>query len=191
MTARPAGRVAARVGYRGKIGSHGHGRPAAGPRCEDRARRAMDHMPKPMTRAPAAVDTTKPPARGQRIVILLAASGRRLGVHIGELLDNADLASNVPVLVLCEISLRGPLRPRDLLEPTHLTSGALTKHLDHLEQLGLIKRSFGTVKGDRRASLVSLTAKGRRAADTIGQAVEERLDDIGTLRDELDRLLGD
>lgn len=151
----------------------------------------MDHMPAPLTPTPAAVDATKPPARGQRIVILLAASGRRLGVHIGELLDNADLASNVPVLVLCEIALRGPLRPRDLLEPTHLTSGALTKHLDHLEQLELIERSFGTVKGDRRGSVVALTAKGQRAAETIGRAVEERLDDIKTLRHELNRLLGD
>ena len=135
--------------------------------------------------------TDAAPARGQQIVMLLAASGRRLTVHIGEVLDSADLATNVPVLVLCEIALRGPLRPRDLLEPTHLTSGALTKHLDHLEQLELIERSFGTVKGDRRGSLVSLTAKGQRAADAIGQAVEERLDEITSLRDELDRLLGD
>jgi DNA-binding MarR family transcriptional regulator len=131
------------------------------------------------------------PGRGQQIVILLAASGRRLGVHIGEVLDSADLATNVPVLVLCEIALRGPLRPRDLLELTHLASGALTKHLDSLEHLELIERSFGTVKGDRRGSLISLTTKGQRAAATIGQAVEERLDDIRTLCDELDRLLGD
>lgn len=147
-------------------------------------------MPTPLAPTPVAVDSMTPPARGQRIVILLAASGRRLGGHIGELLDNADLATNVPVLVLCEVALRGPLRPRDLLETTHLTSGAMTKQLDHLEQLGLITRSFGTIKSDRRASLVSLTTDGQRAAATIGQAVEGRLDDIRTLRDELDRLLG-
>ena len=157
----------------------------------DRAHRARDHMPAPVPPTPAAIDTTNAPDRGQQIVMLLAASGRRLGVHIGEVLDNADLATNVPVLVLCEVALRGPLRPRDLLEPTHLTSGALTKHLDHLEQLELIERSFGTVKGDRRGSLVSLTAEGQRAAEAIGRAVEERLDDITRLRDELDRLLGD
>jgi len=146
-------------------------------------------MPTSTIATPTPVDFTKAPARGQQIVIILAASGSRLSAHIGELLGNGDLAHNVPVLVLCEIALRGPLRPRDLLEPTHLTSGAMTKQLDHLEQLGLIKRSFGTVRGDRRASVVSLTAKGRRAAETIGQAVEERLDEIIALRDELDRLL--
>jgi len=66
----------------------------------------------------------------------------------------------------------------------------MTKQLDHLEQLGLIERTFGSVKCDRRGSVVSLTAEGQRAAETIGQAVKERLDDIIALRDELDRLLG-
>lgn len=129
-------------------------------------------------------------ARGQQIVLLLAASGRRLGLHIGERLGNPELAGNVPALILCELSLRGPLRPRDLLEPTHLTSGALTKHLDHLEDLGLVSRAFGTVRGDRRGSVVSLTAEGQRAASTIDQAVEERIDDLRALHDELGRLLG-
>jgi DNA-binding MarR family transcriptional regulator len=148
-------------------------------------------MPTTTIRMPTSVDLTMAPARGQQVVMLLAASGRRLTVHIGELLGNADLATNVPVLVLCELALRGPLRPRDLLEPTHLTSGAMTKHLDHLEHLGLIERSFGTVKGDRRGSIVSLTAEGQRAAETIGRAVEERLEDIVALRDELNLLLGE
>jgi DNA-binding MarR family transcriptional regulator len=137
------------------------------------------------------VDTARAPARGQQIVMLLAASGQRLAVHIGEVLEHADLATNVPVLILCDLALRGALRPRDLLEPTHLTSGALSKQLDHLEGLGLVERTFGTVRGDRRGSIVSLTAEGRRAAEAIGQAVEDRIDDMRSLSDELIRLLGD
>jgi DNA-binding MarR family transcriptional regulator len=123
------------------------------------------------------------------MVLLLAASGSRISETIGARLKNPDLAHNVPVLVLCEISLHGPLRPRDLLASTHLTSGAMTKQLDHLEQLGLVKREFGTVRGDRRGSLVSLTAKGRLAAEAIGQAIEDHIDELVAMRDELDRLL--
>ncbi len=123
------------------------------------------------------------------MVLLLAASGSRISENIGKRLENPDLAHNVPVLVLCEISLRGPLRPRDLLGSTHLTSGAMTKQLDHLEQLGLVKREFGTVRGDRRGSLVSLTAKGQRAAEAIGEAIEDHIDEFVAMRDELDRLL--
>ena len=146
-------------------------------------------MPTQEIPTPPTADTMRASARGRQIVIHLAAAGSRLSVHIGERLDNADLAHNVPVLVLCELALRGPLRPRDLLEPTHLTSGALTKQLDHLEQLGLIERSYGTVKGDRRGSVVSLTVKGQRAAETIGLAVEEHIHEIVSMRDALSRLL--
>ena len=117
--------------------------------------------------------------RGQLVVIKLAAAGRRLGGSIGARVGNTELAANVPVLVLCELALRGPLRPRDLLEATQLTSGGMTKQLDHLEALGLIERSFGTLKRDRRGSVVCLTPTGAQAAITIAQAVE---DDVEALR---------
>ncbi len=92
---------------------------------------------------------------------------------------------------MCELSLRGPLRPRDLLEPTSLNSAALSKHLDHMEGLGLITRTYGTVAGDRRGSIVELTERGHEAARTIGWAVEERIEDIRAMRDGMSRLLGD
>lgn len=141
------------------------------------------------THSPTPVDTAKASAWGRQMVLLLAASGSRISENIGERLENPDLAHNVPVLVLCEISLRGPRRPRDLLELTHLTSGAMTKQLDHLEQLGLVRRQFGTVSGDRRGSLVSLTAEGERAAEMIGQAIEDHIGEFVAMRDELNRLL--
>jgi DNA-binding MarR family transcriptional regulator len=144
-----------------------------------------------VTHEPEHVAPDPAPARGQHIVIMLAATGRGLGEHIGSRLANADLASNVPVLILCELALRGPLRPRDLLGSTRLTSASMSKQLDHLEQLGLVERAFGTVKADRRASVVTLTPEGRRAAATIGEAVEDRLDDVVRMRDELTRLIGD
>jgi DNA-binding MarR family transcriptional regulator len=145
----------------------------------------------PTDRETAHVAPDLDPARGQKVVILLAAAGRDLGEHIGSRLANADLSGNVPVLILCELALRGPLRPRDLLGPARLTSASLSKQLDHLEQLGLVERTFGTVKTDLRASVVTLTPEGRRAAATIGEAVEDRLDDVVRMRDELTRLIGD
>lgn len=127
--------------------------------------------------------------RGQEIVVLMAAAGRRLGAAIGGRLGNAELASNVPVLVLCEIAMRGPLRPRDLLAATQMSSGGMTKQLDLLEGLGLIERAFGTIKDDRRASVVNLTPDGVRAAELIGDAVEERLEEIRVMVDRVATLL--
>jgi DNA-binding MarR family transcriptional regulator len=128
-------------------------------------------------------------AHGCQIVIRLAGAGRRMGGAIEERLGSPELVGNVPVLVLCELALHGPLRPRDLLEATNLTSGGLTKQLDHLESLGLIERAFGTLRDDRRASVVSLTPEGARTADAIGEAAESQLDEVRSLVDALTRLI--
>jgi pimeloyl-ACP methyl ester carboxylesterase len=54
--------------------------------------------------SPPAADTTRASARGQRIVLLLAAVGRRVSRDIAERLDDADLAAGrritCPTLVL-------------------------------------------------------------------------------------------
>jgi hypothetical protein len=55
----------------------------------------------------------------------------------------------------------------------------------------LITRTYGTVAGDRRGSIVELTERGREAAGTLGWAVEERIEDIRAMRDGMSRLLGD
>jgi DNA-binding MarR family transcriptional regulator len=145
----------------------------------------------PVAALPWPADTTQAPVRGQLAILVLARGGRVFTDALAEALANPDLAGNVPLLVLCELSIRGPLRPRDLLEPTSLNSAALSKHLDHMEALGLITRTYGTVAGDRRGSIVELTAHGHEAARTIGWAVEERIEDIRAMRDGMSRLLGD
>lgn len=137
----------------------------------------------------SAAHGTSAAARGQLAVLLLASLGRRLGATLGEKLGNPELAANVPSIILCELALRGPLRPRDLMGSTRLSSGGMTKQLDHLEDLGLIQRSFGTLRSDRRASTVTLTPDGARAATLISEAVELHLDEFRSLVAELASLL--
>lgn len=146
---------------------------------------------RPIADIPWPADPTLPPLRGQLAMMVLASGGHIFTNVFSQALAYEDLAGNIPVLILCELSVRGPLRPRDLLEPTGLSSGALTKHLDHLERLGMITRAFGTVAGDRRGSTVSLTESGERTARTIGEAAEEHLDVVRAMRDAMSRLLGD
>jgi DNA-binding MarR family transcriptional regulator len=130
-------------------------------------------------------------ARAQEVVLALAAVGHDISGAIEELTGRADLTGNVPSLILCGLSLRGPLRPRDLMEVTHLTSGGLTKQLDHLEAEGLIERQFGTLRGDRRASVVSLTRRGQQAATQIAEAVESRIGDLRDAVSRIESLLGE
>ena len=64
------------------------------------------------------------------------------------------------------------LRPTDLFRALLITSGAITKKIDHLEAAGLVKRRADPA--DKGGFLIHLTAKGKQAAD---QALESLADD--------------
>ena len=84
----------------------------------------------------------------------------------------------------------GTLRPTDLTNASMLTSSGTTKRLDKLEAAGLIAR--GPDPGDRRGTLISLTAEGRRLIDALTPAHlenERRL--LGALDDGEQRALAD
>lgn len=78
---------------------------------------------------------------------------------------------------------RGALAPGRLAETLVRTSGGMTKTVDRLERLGLVRRSPDP--RDRRGVLVRLTAKGRRrcaqASESYATArrrVLSQLDDV-------------
>jgi DNA-binding MarR family transcriptional regulator len=62
----------------------------------------------------------------------------------------------------------GTLRPTDLTNASMLTSSGTTKRLDKLEMAGLIARAADP--DDRRGTLISLTAAGRRLIDELTPA---------------------
>jgi DNA-binding MarR family transcriptional regulator len=55
------------------------------------------------------------------------------------------------------------LTPSELVEQTMVTSGAVSKRVDRLEDAGLVERRVA--EGDRRSRIVGLTAVGRRLID--------------------------
>jgi DNA-binding MarR family transcriptional regulator len=68
------------------------------------------------------------------------------------------------------------LHPSDLMATTMLSSGGMTKRIDRLVDAGLVQRRPDP--GDRRATLVRLTPRGKRTADAALDthlAGEERL----------------
>jgi DNA-binding MarR family transcriptional regulator len=64
------------------------------------------------------------------------------------------------------------LRPTDLFRALLITSGAITKKIDHLEAAGLVRRRADPA--DKGGFLIHLTAKGKQVAD---QALESLADD--------------
>ena len=73
--------------------------------------------------------------------------------------------------VLATLRRSGPpyqLRPSEFTGTLMLTSSGTTKRLDRLEQAGLITRAPDP--GDRRGTLIALTAAGRELIDTATEA---------------------
>ena len=58
-------------------------------------------------------------------------------------------------------------RPSLIAEHLHLTPAGTTSLLDRLEDLGVVERRTGAWPEDRRAVLVRLTPRGRRAAQAV------------------------
>jgi DNA-binding MarR family transcriptional regulator len=67
--------------------------------------------------------------------------------------------------VIAYLHRGGPLRQRDLAEALHVSPRNVTGLLDALEATGFAARSAHP--GDRRATLATLTAKGRAVAEAM------------------------
>jgi MarR family transcriptional regulator, organic hydroperoxide resistance regulator len=65
-------------------------------------------------------------------------------------------------------------RVRDLAAELSMSAGTASKLVDRLEAAGYCRRSLNP--GDRRSSLLELTAAGRRICDEARRAVDEELD---------------
>jgi DNA-binding MarR family transcriptional regulator len=73
--------------------------------------------------------------------------------------------------LLATLRRSGPpyrMRPTDFTGALMLTSSGTTKRLDHLEKAGLIVR--GPDPSDRRGTLITLTAAGRKLVDKVTAA---------------------
>lgn len=80
------------------------------------------------------------------------------------------ITSNTEATVMIMLRLDGPLRPRDLIGPTRLSTGGLTILIDRLTASGLVQRRRADV-GDRRAVLIVLTPAGDHMLDRFVHAV--------------------
>lgn len=70
------------------------------------------------------------------------------------------------------LGTRGAMTAGRLAEAAHLSTGAVTGVLDHLESAGLVRRVRDTV--DRRRVIVEITAEvARRAAPVYGPLMQE------------------
>ena len=97
----------------------------------------------------------------------LARSG---AAYIDEVMTVAPafgLASGTDRAALMLIHCHGEVRPSTLSAALHLTSGGTTLLLRRLEEAGLVRRDRPDRAADRRAVLVTCTARGSEAVAAI------------------------
>jgi DNA-binding MarR family transcriptional regulator len=110
-----------------------------------------------------------------RLLLLLAEFGTTLSRSMAAVVPEPELVGNAPLLVLGRIELHGPQRPVDLAEATGMTSGGLSKLLDRMEDLGVVRRERGSVQGDRRAVVLELTDRGHELMQAMTEELAARL----------------
>jgi DNA-binding MarR family transcriptional regulator len=117
----------------------------------------------------------------------------RLGVALRAAMvtgfEDAAVFGNETAVILGMLLSGGPRRPRDLQPLVALSSGGLAKLLARLEAAGLVTLDRHRLDADRRATIVSITARGRRAMAVAGAALAERRDEIRAITRELAELL--
>ena len=126
--------------------------------------------------------------RAQRLLAILG----RLGASVHEALAgrvDPGIVKNLDILVLVTLDVEGRLRPSNIRKLTGLSSSGVTKLLDRLEQLGLVARDFGTVRGDKRGSHVTLTPEGRVVAGQLADGLTSQMDSVRGAVLELQRLV--
>ena len=134
--------------------------------------------------------TAEEQERAHRILLIFARAGAAITVALQQRLG-ADYGSNVEILILSSLDLRGPQRPADIVALTGLTSGGVTKVLDRMEVQGLLTRQIGGVHGDRRGTRLALTPEGHRVASELAAGLISRMDVVRTAIADLLELAGD
>ena len=105
---------------------------------------------------------------GPPLGLLLATTSKAVGRAFNSAL--AENGGSIPIWLILNALKREPRRSQlDLARAVGIEGPTLTRHLDGMEQAGLVQRRRGTV--DRRAIQVELTRAGRALHARLLKAV--------------------
>lgn len=130
-----------------------------------------------------------PTDRAAKLLLAISEIGK-LGTAAIDREVGTGYSSNAMVGTLGALAHGDALRPRDLEPIIGVSSATVSRILDQLENRGDIERHTGQSAGDRRATMIRLTERGRdierRVADAWSSCPEEIATPMKATIDELD-----
>lgn len=102
---------------------------------------------------------------------LLVRSANMLESRINAVLEPMGIHIHEYLALMVIKSEGGPIRPTELSDTLGISRPQITRLLDTLEQRGLIVRKHSTT--DRRALMLSLSAKGKRQLESASSTVHK------------------
>lgn len=96
---------------------------------------------------------------------------------------------NIPMILLCRLDIEGPLRPLEISQIEHMTTGGASKLIDRLEADGLVERKRGVLATDKRAVLVVITKQGRDLIRKVTAALADKVEETRIWLKEIESLL--
>lgn len=126
--------------------------------------------------------TRRTPAPSRVEVLEMIGDIGTLFVNALASVDPNDPTPTKTAIVLSLCHQPGNARPRDLIEPTQLSSGGVSQLLDRLERAALIRRTAGD-RSDRRSVVIAPTIRGSRLHRLHLAAVGSNLSEARPLLD--------
>lgn len=118
----------------------------------------------------------EPPPSPLETLVMIGDMGTALVDALGAV-DPHDPTPTKTTVVLCLAGWPEQVRPRELVEPTRLSSGGVSQLLDRLEAAAMVRRRSGAT-ADRRSVVIELTDDGERLLQRHLVAVGAQLADI-------------
>ena len=121
-----------------------------------------------------------PPTKDATGRMLMAMA--RAGIEINTVLAStygSDLpVRNSTMLVMLQLQSEGRQRPNELATAAGMTSGGMSKVIDHLEDAGIVIRLEDPYDPDGRSVYVELTPQGQRTLGDILEVVAQPVGDL-------------
>jgi DNA-binding MarR family transcriptional regulator len=112
------------------------------------------------------------------MLLAMARAGIEINTVVAATFGSGLPVRNSTILVMVHLRAEGRQRPNELAAAAGMTSGGMSKVIDHLEDAGLVVRVEDPADPDGRSIYVELTPQGERTLNDVLDIVAQPVGDL-------------